>query len=98
MGQASRQRRYTAEFKRDAVALLNSSGRSIAAVARELGVNETSLGTWARANQKSGDVKIRKHQSDAEREEELRQRGTPAVVIRDIGGPLGRCDPGATEG
>ncbi len=45
MGQASRQRRYTAEFKRDAVALLNSSERSIAAVARELGVNETSLGT-----------------------------------------------------
>jgi len=43
MGQASSQRRYTAEFKRDAVALLNSSERSIAAalsvrlvVAREL--------------------------------------------------------------
>ncbi len=84
MGQASRQRRYTAEFKRDAVALLNSSERSIAAVARELGVNETSLGTWARANQLSGDVKTRKHQSDAEREEELRLRKRVRELEQEI--------------
>lgn len=41
-------RRYTEEFKRDAVALLRSSGRPIADVARELGVTDTSLGNWAR--------------------------------------------------
>lgn len=41
-------RRYTDEFKADAVALLRSSGKPIAEVAKELGVTDTSLGTWAR--------------------------------------------------
>ncbi len=40
-------RRYSAEFKSDAVALLRTSGRPIAEVARELGVTDTSLRTWA---------------------------------------------------
>lgn len=46
-------RRYSAEFKSDAVALLRTSGRSIAEVARELGVTDTSLRTWAREAAKS---------------------------------------------
>ena len=41
-----RQRRYSEEFRRDAVALWRRSGRSIAEVARELGVNDMSLGLW----------------------------------------------------
>jgi transposase len=41
-------RRYSDEFKADAVRLLATSGRSIAEVARELGVTDTSLGGWAR--------------------------------------------------
>jgi transposase len=49
----SRQRRYSEEFKRDAVALWRRSGKSIAEVARELGVNDMSLGLWIK---KSDDV------------------------------------------
>jgi transposase len=41
-------KRYSDEFKADAVALLRTSGRPIAEVARELGVTDTSLGSWAR--------------------------------------------------
>jgi transposase len=41
-------RRYSPEFKQDAVALLNSSGRSIAAVAKEVGVSDGALAAWAR--------------------------------------------------
>ncbi len=37
---------YTEEFRRDAVELLQSSGRSITQVARELGVNVNSLRAW----------------------------------------------------
>jgi transposase len=48
MGKGATTRRYTEEFKRDAVALLRSSGRSIAEVAKQLGVTDTSLGSWAR--------------------------------------------------
>lgn len=38
--------RYSGEFKRDAVALVESSGRRVSTVARELGVNPESLRQW----------------------------------------------------
>jgi transposase len=49
----SRQRRYSEEFKRDAVALWRRSGKSIAEVARELGVNDMSLGLWIKKSDES---------------------------------------------
>jgi transposase len=54
MGKQATSRRYGEEFKRDAVALLRSSGRSITEVAKELGVTDTSLGNWAREHAKTG--------------------------------------------
>lgn len=43
--------RYPAEFRSDVVALVRSSGRPIAPVAKELGVNHETLRTWVRAAQ-----------------------------------------------
>ncbi len=43
MGKQSSPRRFSPEFKADAVALLRSSGRPSAEVARELGVGDTTL-------------------------------------------------------
>lgn len=37
---------YTEEFRRDAVELLQSSGRPAKQVARELGINVNTLRTW----------------------------------------------------
>lgn len=37
---------YTEEFRRDAVELLNTSGRPVSHVARELGVNVNTLRAW----------------------------------------------------
>lgn len=66
MGRTSTARRYSPEFKRDAVALLNSSGRPITEVAKELGVTDTSLGTWARdAPAKAKGTTTAQHHSDA---------------------------------
>lgn len=48
MGKGSTSRRYSDEFKRDAVALYRSSNRPLKEVARQLGVSDTSLGTWVR--------------------------------------------------
>ena len=41
-------RSFRREFKADAVALVLDEGRSIASVARSLGVGATSLGSWVR--------------------------------------------------
>jgi len=47
--QAGRSRRkFSEEFKRDAVEIVRSSGESIAEVARELGICDSSLGNWVR--------------------------------------------------
>ena len=71
MGKATSVRRYTDEFKRDAVALLRSSGQPIKEVARQLGISDTSLGAWAR------EMAVGAQPSDAELEREaarLRRR------------------------
>ncbi len=44
--------RYTPEFRRDSVSLVLTSGRPIKEVARELGINDTTLGNWVRAERK----------------------------------------------
>jgi transposase len=41
-------KRYTEEFKRDAIALVDSSGKTVTAVARELGLSSESLRGWYR--------------------------------------------------
>jgi transposase len=41
-------RRFTAEFKAEAVRLVEESGGQIAKVARELGIYDSSLGDWVR--------------------------------------------------
>ncbi len=54
MGEEHRQtpprprRGFTAEFKRDAVELVRSTGRPIAQIARELGLDDSTLGNWVR--------------------------------------------------
>jgi transposase len=68
-------RRYTPEFKRDAVALLQSSGRSIAAVARELGVSDVTLAAWVREQEKaSGAADAAATEADRQEAVQLRKR------------------------
>ncbi len=40
------QKTYTAEFKREAVHLAQTGGKSITQVARELGISDTSIHQW----------------------------------------------------
>lgn len=45
-GSSRPRRKFSAEFKADAVAMVESSGGQIAKVARELNIYESSLGNW----------------------------------------------------
>lgn len=46
---STNRRKFTAEFKADAVQLVIQTDRPIAQIARELEVNESSLGYWVKA-------------------------------------------------
>ena len=53
----STRRKFTAEYKAEAVELAINSGRPIAEIARDLGVNEGRLGNWVKMAKKRGDIK-----------------------------------------
>jgi transposase len=94
MGKGATSRRYTEEFKRDAVALLRSSGRPITEVAKQLGVTDTSLGNWAREQAKTEDegdaeaakeaIQLRKRIRELEQEIDILKRFT-AYWVKDSG-------------
>jgi transposase len=46
--QPRNRRQFTAEFKRDPLVLLRTSGRSSAEIARERGIYDSTLGNWVR--------------------------------------------------
>ena len=46
---AGKYRKFTPEFREEAARMVVETSRPIADVARELGINETSLGNWVRA-------------------------------------------------
>lgn len=48
-----RRRRYTEEFKREAVRLVRESARPVAQVARELGISDNVLYRWRSAHQQA---------------------------------------------
>jgi transposase len=73
MAKRGTSRRYSPEVKRDAVALSRSSGRSIAQVAKELGVSDMSLLTWAREQAKQMSPEDAE-MSEAERKEAIALR------------------------
>jgi transposase len=97
MGQ--KQKTYTAEREREVVRLLESSGKSGAKIAEELGISDGSLYTWRKQLAQQGEVAFpgKGHQTLAEEEwlllrcevEQLRQERDilkKALAIPSIGG------------
>ena len=69
----SQRREFTPEYKDEAVKLVVNTGRTVATVARELGVKEQTLGRWVNAyrdRQQAGDGAL----SETERAELARLR------------------------
>jgi transposase len=66
-------KRYDAEFKADAARLVKESGRSVASVAKDLGVNPQTLRNWLRDNKKQSSDKARLIELEAELRAEKRR-------------------------
>jgi transposase len=74
-------RGFTSEFKDEAVKLVVNTGRPVATVARELGINEQTLGRWVnafKARQVGGDAL-----TETERAELVRLRKDNAELQLD---------------
>jgi transposase len=83
-------KRYSEEFKRDAVTLARSSDRTVTEIARELGVSAEGLRSWVRkaeaqpANSTSAKTAAEGALSAAERDELKRLRKLAAEQAKTI--------------
>ncbi|MGP4092607.1 transposase [Streptomyces sp. KR55] len=81
---SNRSRRYTEEFKRDAVALVRSSGKTVTEVARELGVSAEGLRNWVKQDAIDRGQGAPGELTTAEREELRRLRRLAAEQAETI--------------
>jgi transposase len=78
-------RKFDLEFKRGAVDLVRETGRPIAQVARELGINEATLGNWVDKDRKArGDDGGTLSESEREELVRLRREVTELRMQRDV--------------
>jgi transposase len=83
----STRRKFTSEFKAEAVELLINSGRPISEIARDLGISDGTLGNWVKAAKKRGDVKEKPLEIDErarlkELEEEVRRLKMEREILK----------------
>jgi len=92
-------RKFDADFKEGAVRLVRETGKPVAEVARDLGVNEGTLGNWVNADRRrrgNGDgalgederaelVRLRKENAELRMERDVLKRSV-ALWVRDAMG------------
>jgi transposase-like protein len=87
MSRDQNRRQFDAEFKREAVRLSQEPGRTMASVARDLGIGETNLWRWRKKLAESGESAFpgTGHVSaDHEELRRLRRELTDVTEERDI--------------
>ena len=81
----SARRKYTQKYKAEAVELVINSGRPVAEVARDLGINEGTLGNWVNRAKKSGAFKEKPLEvNERARLKELEQENRRLKMERDL--------------
>jgi len=73
---------YSSEFKREAVALAATSGKTVKELERELGLGEGSLRLWIRKAREEGAEAFPGHGRLKPAEEELRQLRREMEIVR----------------
>src|SRR5215210_5842038 len=78
-------RKYDEDFKQGAVRLVVETGKPIAQVARDLGVNEGTLGNWCvKARRAAGDGTGELSESERAELARLRKENTELRMQRDV--------------
>jgi transposase len=78
-----KRRKFDAEFREGAVRLVHETGRPIAQVARDLGINEGTLGNWVARDQAArGGTDVSK--DDLEELKRLRAENAELRMERDV--------------
>ena len=81
------QRTFTKEFKQEAVRLVETSGKSMVQVARDLGIADSTLYHWCKQQNKQGVQVFAGSGHHTEHEEELRRLKRAREIVsqeRDI--------------
>ena len=82
--QRRNRRQFTAEFKRDAVELVGTSGRPIAEIARELGIYDSTLGNWVKQDHIDGGEREGLTSDERARLRELERDNARLRMERDL--------------
>ena len=76
------QKTYTAEFKREAVQLVQTSGKPIAQVARDLGISDTSIHQWRKELTEHGPEAFPGSGHQPAQEEEIRRLKRELDIVK----------------
>ena len=74
--------KYPLEVRQRAVAMVRESGRPIASVAQELGLNPETLRKWVRAAESAGRVPAEELATPAEKDAEIRRLRVEVADLR----------------
>jgi len=72
--------KYPEEFRESAIAMVRQSGKPVAQVARDLGINEGTLGNWVLKDRRSRGEQRDDQVSETERAELVRLRRENATL------------------
>lgn len=75
-------RKYSAEFKRDAVRMLESEDRTVAEVAASLGIDRSTLRAWKLAVERDGDAAFPGNGRPKSTEDEVRELRRELALVR----------------
>ena len=79
-----KRRKFDAEFREGAVRLVHETGKPIAQVARDLGMNEGTLGNWVARDQAARDGSATLSRDDLAELKRLRAENTELRMERDV--------------
>ncbi len=79
-----KRKKYDREFREGAVRIVEETGKPIAQVARDLGVNEGTLGNWVNRAREAGEGTQGLSNDDVEELQRLRAENAELRMERDV--------------